>query len=74
MSEECRKPHKEPILILEEIKYRNASTDRCDIVHAPCACGSWHDEEWLMERWLETGLQSKLAISQLKTINEILKK
>lgn len=38
------------VTIPERIDYHNASTARCDVLNAPCVCGSWHTPEDMLER------------------------
>lgn len=40
-------------IIPEGIIVRNASTDRCDVIGRPCACGSVHDFDYLVTKMLE---------------------
>lgn len=40
------------------VSYFNGSTERCDILDGPCACGAWHKpDEW----------ESRLAESRFRS-------
>lgn len=71
LTNERHKSQKECVLIPEEITFHNACTDRCDCIHAPCACGSQHDEEWILKQWAEQGIRAEAAEAKLKAIYEV---
>ena len=50
LGEALGKPDHAMLLIPEWLEIHNASTDRCDCIYAPCACGSQHDWDWFLKR------------------------